>query len=106
MPHKRLGITGADGIYPVGVQILGTDTDGTRDTAAIGRATTFLPLVSDRRPEAVSAGLVWPFLMPDRRKPDGDYADPKALLDPRVHRRPPAQPARPRLRHPRQRHPR
>ena len=80
VPHKRLGITGADGIYPVGVQILGTDTDGTRDTAAIGRATTFLPLVSDRTPEAVSAGLVWPFVMPDRRKPDGDYADPEALL--------------------------
>jgi hypothetical protein len=80
VPHKRLGITGADGIYPVGVQILGTDTDGTRDTAAIGRATTFLPLVSGRRPEAVSAGLVWPFVMPDRRKADGNYADPKALL--------------------------
>lgn len=80
VPHKRLGITGADGIYPVGVQILGTDTDGTRDTAAIGRATTFLPLVSDSRPEVVSAGLVWPFVMPDRRKPDGDYSDPTTLL--------------------------
>ena len=80
VPRKRLGITGDDGIYPVGVQILGTDTDGTRDTAAIGRATTFLPLVSDSRPEAVSAGLVWPFVMPDRRKPDGDYADPHDLL--------------------------
>ncbi len=80
VPRKRLGITGADGIYPVGVQILGTDTDGTRDTAAIGRATTFLPLVSDSRPEAVSAGLVWPFVMPDRRRPDGDYADPATLI--------------------------
>ena len=80
VPHKRLGITGADGIYPVGVQILGTDTDGTRATAAIARATTFLPLVSDSKPEVVSAGLVWPFVMPDRRRPNGDYADPEALL--------------------------
>ena len=47
VPYKRLGISGADGVYPVGVQILGTDVDGTRGTAAIGRATTFLPLVSD-----------------------------------------------------------
>ena len=80
VPRRHLGITGADGIYPVGVQILGTDTDGTRATAAIGRATTFLPLVSAARPEVVPAGLVWPLVMPDRRKPDGDYADPRTLL--------------------------
>jgi len=80
VPYGRLGISGADGVYPVGVQILGTDVDGTRDTTAIGRATTFLPLVSDSTPEAASAGLVWPFVMPDRRKPDGDYANPQALI--------------------------
>lgn len=80
VPHKRLGISGADGVYPVGVQILGTNVDGTRGTTAIARATTFLPLVSDSSPERVSAGLVWPFVMPDRRKPDGDYADPQALI--------------------------
>ena len=80
VPYKRLGISGAEGVYPVGVQILGTDVDGTRDTTAIGRATTFLPMVSDSSPERVSAGLVWPFVMPDHRKPDGDYADPEALL--------------------------
>ncbi|MGH3458591.1 DUF6049 family protein [Aeromicrobium sp.] len=80
VPYKRLGISGADGVYPVGVQILGTDVDGTRDTTAIGRATTFLPLVAGSSPETASAGLVWPFLMPDRRKPNGDYADPEAFL--------------------------
>ena len=80
VPYGRLGISGADGVYPVGVQILGTDVDGTRGTAAIARATTFLPLVSDSTPERVSAGLVWPFVMPDRRKPDGDYADPDAMI--------------------------
>lgn len=80
VPYRRLGISGADGVYPVGVQVLGTDVDGTRDTTAIGRATTFLPLVSDSSPELVSAGVVWPFLMPDRRKPDGKYADPQGLI--------------------------
>ena len=80
VPYGRLGISGADGVYPVGVQILGTDVDGTRGATAIGRATTFLPLVSDSSPELVSAGVVWPFLMPDRRKPDGKYADPQALI--------------------------
>ena len=80
VPYSRLGISGADGVYPVGVQILGTDVDGTRGTTAIGRATTFLPLVSDSTPETASAGLVWPFVMPDRRKPDGDYANPQALI--------------------------
>jgi len=80
VPHNRLGISGVPGVYPVGVQILGTDVDGTRATAAIGRATTFMPLVSDSSPEAVPAGVVWPFLMPDRRKADGDYADPAALV--------------------------
>ena len=80
VPYKKLGLSGAPGVYPVGVQILGTDVDGTRATSAIGRATTFLPLVSSKKPQAVSAGLVWPFLMPDYRKPDGDYADPEGLL--------------------------
>ena len=80
VPYKRLGVSGADGVYPVGIQVLGTDVDGTRGTTAIGRATTFLPLVSDSTPELVSAGVVWPFLMPDRRKPDGDYADPQGLI--------------------------
>jgi hypothetical protein len=80
VPYGRLGVSGAEGVYPVGVQILGTDVDGSRATTAIARATTFLPLVSDDSPQRVSAGVVWPFLMPDRRKPDGDYADPAALL--------------------------
>ncbi|TXL57393.1 DUF6049 family protein [Aeromicrobium terrae] len=79
--YGALGISGAEGVYPVGVQILATDTDGTRASNAIARATTFLPLISSSEHPAVSAGLVWPFLMPDRRKPDGTYAAPDHLLD-------------------------
>jgi hypothetical protein len=80
VPYRALGISGAEGVYPVGVQILATDTDGTRGSKAVARATTFLPSISDGDHPAVSAGLVWPFLMPDHRKPNGTYAAPDRLL--------------------------
>lgn len=78
VPHASLGISGAEGVYPVGVQILGTDTDGVRSGDAIARATTFLPLVSADH-QRIPASVVWPFLMPDRRGFDGDYADSTGL---------------------------
>ena len=79
VPYERLGVSGAEGVYPVGVQILGTDTGGERSNDAIARATTFLPLVSSGH-KRVPASVVWPFLMPDRREYDGDYADAPKLL--------------------------
>lgn len=79
VPHAALRVSGADGVYPVGVQILGTDTDGTRSTEAIARATTFLPQISSsQRP--VPASAVWPFLMPDFRGAGGNYDDANGLL--------------------------
>lgn len=79
VPYAQLGISGAEGVYPVGVQILGTDTGGERSTDAIARATTFLPLVSSGH-QQIPASVVWPFLMPNRRGYDGDYADPTSLI--------------------------
>jgi hypothetical protein len=79
VPYDQLGITGAEGVYPVGVQILGTDTGGERSGDAIARATTFLPLISPGH-KRVPASVVWPFLMPDHRGYKGDYSDPKGLL--------------------------
>ena len=79
VPYAKLAISGAEGVYPVGVQILGTDTDGERSNDAIARATTFLPLISSGH-QRIPASVVWPFLMPDRRKYDGDYADPAGLI--------------------------
>jgi hypothetical protein len=79
VPYERLGVSGAEGVYPVGVQILGTDTGGERSNDAIARATTFLPMVSSGH-KRVPASVVWPFLMPDRREYDGDYADTPKLL--------------------------
>lgn len=79
VPYDKLGISGAQGVYPVGVQILGTDADGKRSPDAIARATTFLPLISSGQ-KAVPASVLWPFLMPDYRTADGNYRDPQATL--------------------------
>jgi hypothetical protein len=78
VPYEQLRITGAQGVYPVGVQILATDDQGNRSPVAVARATTFLPLVSS--PEGtVPTSIVWPFVMPDRRDADGDYVDAEGL---------------------------
>jgi hypothetical protein len=79
VPYDKLGVSGAEGVYPVGVQILGTDTDGGRSQDAIARATTFLPMISSTE-APVPASVVWPFLMPDYRGADGRYTDPASLL--------------------------
>jgi hypothetical protein len=79
VPYSELGITGGEGVYPVGVQILATDTDGSRSADAIARATTFLPLIS-RKATAVPTSVVWPFLMPTYRDVKGRYADASAFL--------------------------
>lgn len=74
VPYRDLQVTGAEGVYPVGVQVLATAEDGTRDIAAIARATTFLPRV-DRGATEVPGGIVWPFVMPDRLGPGGTWTD-------------------------------
>lgn len=79
VPYQQLGISGGAGIYPVGVQLLGTDTDGTRSTSAIARATTFLPNIPADQPP-VATTVVWPFLAPDYIGADGNYNDPLATL--------------------------
>ena len=79
VPYEQLRITGAEGVYPVGVQILATDDEGKRDTVAVAQATTFVPLVQSAT-DPVPTSIVWPFVMPDHRRADGDYADPRSLL--------------------------
>ncbi len=79
VPHALLGISGSAGVYPMGVQILGTDTDGSRSNDAIAGATTFLPSIAPDQ-QRVPTTVVWPFLMPDYRGADGTYHDPVATL--------------------------
>ena len=74
VPYDQLQVNGAEGVYPVGVQVLATAEDGTRDTTAIARATTFLPRI-DGAAEQVPGGFVWPFVMPDRVGADGTWQD-------------------------------
>jgi hypothetical protein len=79
VPYEQLRISGADGVYPVGVQILATDDEGARSLDAVASATTFLPMISSDQPP-VPTSVVWPFLMPDHRGVDGTYDDPAGLL--------------------------
>ena len=80
VPYELLGVSGAAGVYPVGVQILGTDTDGNRSIDAIARATTFLPMLFRVPKDKIAASIGWPFLMPDYRGSDGNYVAPAKLL--------------------------
>jgi len=60
VPVSRLGLAGAGGVYPVGVQVLATDDEGERSNVAVARATTFLPWIEDVA-SPIPSGLVWPF---------------------------------------------
>lgn len=79
VPYDQLGITGAEGVYPVGVQVLATAEDGTRSNAAIARATTFLPRLGSN-PTQAPGGLVWPFVVPDLIGRDGTWTEAEDLL--------------------------
>ncbi len=79
VPYDSLDVNGAEGVYPVGVQILATAEDGTREAASIARATTFLPLVEDA--PSVPSGIAWPFLSTTRIDADGQYVDPQDLVE-------------------------
>ena len=79
MPVDQLPITGTQGVYPIGVQILGTDSTGHRSTDAIARATTFLPRMPGK-PKRASSTVVWPFLMPTTRGATGQLNDLDGLI--------------------------
>jgi hypothetical protein len=60
VPYNLLGVSGAEGIYPTGVQVVATAPDGSRSPHAIARATTFLP-TSQVSSVGAPTGLVWTF---------------------------------------------
>ena len=78
--HGQLELNGSEGVYPVGVQILGTDPAGNRSNTAIARATTFLPKLAKRSTARVATSVGWPFLMPTRRTADRTLIDPNSLI--------------------------
>src|SRR5690606_14160565 len=69
VPLSEIGVTGAQGVYPVGVHLLATDAEGRREDVSIARAATFLPWL-DSPSESIPAGLVWSFIL----DPRGDNA--------------------------------
>ncbi len=79
VPYRLLGVTGADGVYPTGVQVLATDPEGVRENQAVARATTFLPKLSGTR-APVPVSVAWPFTNPDVLDSDGTYRAPEALI--------------------------
>jgi len=81
VPFEQLQITGADGVYPVGIQILATDPEGIRSNDAVSRATTFIPLLSDPPDQQIPTSIAWPFLMPTYRTAGGNYSGARSLLD-------------------------
>jgi hypothetical protein len=73
VPVKDLGISGAPGVYWIGVHALGTDAAG-RDDLADGRARTFIPLLTGTRHRS-SLALVVPLRAEVRRDADGRLLD-------------------------------
>lgn len=78
VPLSEVGVTGGQGVYPVGVQLLATDADGNRSTISVARATTFLPWVEDPA-DPVPSGLVWSFTLGPHRETAAE--DIEALRD-------------------------
>jgi uncharacterized protein DUF6049 len=63
VPYRDLGISGAPGVYWIGVQVLATAPDGTRDVVADARARTFIPLLA-AKPAPVRLAMLWPVTAP------------------------------------------
>jgi hypothetical protein len=79
---EQLGLSGAEGVYPFGIEVLATGPRSVRSTDAVGRATTFLPLRTDTARSPITptpTTVLWPFLLPGERRSDNGYADTSAL---------------------------
>jgi len=75
-------ISGAPGVYWLGVHALGSGSKSGSDTVADGRARTFIPLVPARKAKSpVPVSLVLPLRQAVHRDVDGAVSDPKAWED-------------------------
>lgn len=79
VPAEQLPISGAEGVYPVGVQVLATDASGRRSNDAVTRAVTVIPLMTGDHAPAPTT-VVWCFFMPVPADADGEPADVEKLL--------------------------
>jgi hypothetical protein len=79
---EQLGLSGAEGVYPFGIQVLATGPDGVRSDAPVGRAHTFLPMRASTTRDPVTptpTTVLWPFLLPGERGTDNRYVDTAEL---------------------------
>jgi hypothetical protein len=60
VPRSALRMSFEQGVYWIGVQVLGTGNGG-RDDLADGRARTLIPLIREKNPPTTSLGLMLPF---------------------------------------------
>lgn len=77
--RSQLPVSGADGVYPIGVQVIADNADGSAGRTVIGRATTFLPARAETSTPTRTV-VLWPFLLPGHRNADGTYADEAGLV--------------------------
>ncbi|WP_185995553.1 DUF6049 family protein [Nocardioides campestrisoli] len=70
-------LAGGDGVYWAGVHAIGQTETQVRDGSADGRARTFLPVVTDRRPR-LDAAVILPLRAPIQHTPAGRIARPAA----------------------------
>ncbi len=75
IPYKSTPLSGAPGVYRVGVSVLATDRDGVREVDA--RADTVMPLVTDPDLDAAPTPLVTvvPVTAPIKRHASGNFLD-------------------------------
>jgi len=77
--RSQLPVSGDDGVYPLGVQVVADNADGTEGRTTIGRATTFLP-AREESSTPTRTVILWPFLLRGRWRSDGSYANEAELL--------------------------
>lgn len=77
--RSQLPVNGAEGVYPIGIEIVADNADGSNGRSVIGRATTFLP-ASKPNAAATRTVILWPFLLPGHRLANGRYSDESGLI--------------------------
>lgn len=61
VPSKDIGLSPANGVYPVGVHLIATNARGERSPQSQARDLTLLPSITSGAP-SVKTTLVWPFM--------------------------------------------
>ena len=77
--RSQLPVNGADGVYPIGIEVVADNADGSDGRTVIGRATTFLPAYAPAS-AATRTVILWPFVLRGRWLANGRYSDEAGLL--------------------------